>query len=133
MENDPLEQQVITTLQSMITKYHQMESLIDRLGEFESPPDNLDEINRLVRNELDAIVKLESESNGVKEQYRNSRPHASERVKEITLQLAGLIERFLMKINRFEQHVQRSRDVLLPQLHQSVRAVQMKDAYRKNA
>ncbi|MEQ1903446.1 MAG: hypothetical protein ABL888_04615 [Pirellulaceae bacterium] len=133
MDNDDLERQILAILQLMMNKYRQMESLIDRLGEFESTPDKLDEINRLVKIELDSIAKLEKETSGIKKQYRNTRPHASEQVKQITQQLAGLIERVLMKISLFEQQIQRSRDLLAPQIHQGVRAVQMQDAYRKNA
>jgi archaellum component FlaC len=117
----------------MMNKYRQMESLVDRFGEFESAPEKLDEISRLVRTELDSIAKLEKETSGIKEQYRSTRPHASEQVKKTTQQLAGIIERVLMKISTFEQQLQRSRDLLLPQISEGVRAVQMKDAYRKNA
>ena len=133
MENEDLESQVLAALNLTMTKFRKMESVIDRFGELESTPERLDEISLLVRTELDSIAQTEKETSGIKDQYRNTRPHASEQVKNSTQELEGLIERVLMKINVFEQQLQRSRDLLLPQIHQGVRAVQMKDAYRKNA
>ena len=85
-----------------------------------------------LKNEREEIEKLQLENLPVNQQYRASRPHASETVKQLTNQIAGLIQGLLLKIGNLERKSKSSCEQLMPQIHNGVRAIQMKNAYEKN-
>ena len=84
-----------------------------------------------LKTERDAIASLQADNFQINDRYRKTRQHASANVKQLTDQIGSLIQNLLMKMTKLERRAQDSCQQLLPQIHEGVRAVQMKNAYGK--
>ena len=131
MNQDNLETQVFQSLELMWQKYQQLDALADQILVNGDSAEAMEATTMQLKTERESLEKLETDSRLIKEEYRRTRPHASEDVNRITEKLAMLMQRFLMKISKLETQAQRSRESLKPLIHDGVRAVQMKNAYGK--
>lgn len=126
-----LESRVTATLESILEKYVRIDLLADDMLAAESLIGTFDEHMLELRNERDAIEQLQSENRLINERYRATRPHASANVKQLTEKIGSLMQGLLMKITKLERQAKGSCQQLLPQIHEGVRAIQMKNAYGK--
>ena len=129
--DDQLESRVVASLTLILQKYESIDSLTDMLLTPEASIDALDENMIRLKSEREEIEKLQLENLPLNQKYRCSRSHASETVNQLTNRIAGLIQGLLIKIGNLERKTQSSCEQLLPQLHNGVRAIQMKNAYGK--
>lgn len=130
-DSDQLESQVVASLSSILQKYQDMDRLTDSMLAAEEPISTLDENMIRLKNGREEIEQLQLKNSPLNQQYRTSRAHASENVKQLTTQIAGLIQGLLLKISNLERISKSSCEQLMPQIHDGVRAIQMKNAYEK--
>lgn len=130
--NDSLEQQVIMALEKLHSKYQRLELLADQILDQSTPVSELDVTMIEMKQQRTEIESLNQQNRSLNEQYQSSRPHASPIVKALTDKIASLMQRLLMKINQLERSAKSVHNKLLPQIHDGVRAVQMKNAYGKH-
>lgn len=130
---EQLESRVVASLTLILEKYESIDRLTDMMLAQETTVDALDENMIQLKTEREEIEKLQLENLPLNQQYRSSRPHASETVTQLTNRIAGLIQGLLLKIGNLERKTQSSCEQLMPQLHDGVRAIQMKNAYKKHA
>jgi hypothetical protein len=128
---EQLESRVVASLTLILQKYESIDCLTDMMLTQEASIDALDENMIRLKSEREEIEKLQLENLPLNQQYRSSRPHASETVNQLTNRIAGLIQGLLLKIGNLERKTKSSCEQLMPQLHDGVRAIQMKNAYEK--
>lgn len=129
LEPEPLEIQVVENLQSILSKYRQMNDLTDRMLALQAN-------GKPIQNELETLHQNRQELEGIQTQaspaqsaYRKSRSTASDSVKNLSSQTTRLIQTILEKINSLEESTRESYRRLTPEINQSVRSKQMKTAY----
>ena len=129
MMNDGLEQQMIISLELIQQKYQSLNELADQLLASDEPFSVMTEPMLEMKNQREEIERLTADNQPMYQRYRASRPHASAEVQQLTATTAGLMQSLLMKISKLERAAQSAQERLLPQIHQGVRAAQMKHAY----
>lgn len=128
-----LEAQVQEVLQHSLKQYHLLHQLADRMLNENLPPEQWQESADRMKQISEQLELAEQNNRTLISEYGDSQPESTTAVSALKEQLATQMQNFLMKIMRLEQQAQRSRDALLPQIHASLRAVQMKNAYGKYA
>ncbi len=124
-----LEDQVLESLTEILDRYRRIDSLTDRMLAEDKAVKVLDANMLKLKTERSEIEQLQLESKDIREQYRQSRPHASDAVKAITTEVGNLVQGLLMKISQLEKHARTSCESLVPQIQDGVKAIQMKNAY----
>jgi len=130
--NDPLEQQVLTSLQQIQVRYQHLNRLADQVLQNNTAISMMDEAMLEMKQERESIERLTRAAEPLNNQYRATREHASIAVKELTRSVGELMQSLLMKISRLERNAKTIHNNLLPKINEGVRAVQMKNAYGKN-
>ncbi len=130
-ETRNLEDQVLASLTTILDRYRRIDSLADKMLAEDKAVKVLDANMLKLKNERAEIEQLQLRSKGIREQYRQSRPHASEAVKAITTEIGSLVQGLLMKVSQLEKHARTSCENLVPQIQVGVKAIQMKSAYGK--
>ncbi|HMO14448.1 MAG TPA: hypothetical protein PKD64_07090 [Pirellulaceae bacterium] len=133
MTIEPLEQRVLDSLTELYSSYRVMHTLIDEMMQHENDSHLLDSLTIKVKQQNDVILRLEQTTREIKEDYRARVPHASERIRQASADLAEYLKTIMMKVNQLEERARASRTELIPQIQQGVKAVQMKNAYEKYA
>ena len=131
LQNGELESRVVASLTLILQKYQAIDGLADQMLIAEAPISILDENMIRLKEGREEIEKLQLENSSLNQQYRASRPHASETVIRLTNQITGLIQGLLLKVGNLEKKSKNSCEQLMPQIHNGVCAIQMKNAYEK--
>ena len=124
-----LETTVRNYLETILQKYQRIDQLADRMLTSDAEITFFDEQMTQFKSERDAIMQLQQRHQSINEQYRATRPHASPAVISLTDTIGSLMQSLLMKISKLERHAKGSCEQLVPQIHEGVRALQMKSAY----
>ena len=127
-----LEPQVLGTLKRMVTKYQRLDELTQQMLVQQSQGKPIETELDAMHREREELIKIENEARPVNEAYRNSRPNASEAVRQLTDQIASLIQSVIEKVGKLEDSARDSYRQLIPEIDQNVRGNQMKQAYGKS-
>jgi uncharacterized protein Yka (UPF0111/DUF47 family) len=130
--NDPLEQQVLTSLEEIQARYQQLNSLADKILQQDTAISMMDDAMLDMKQQRESLERLTTAAQPLNNQYRATREHASPAVKRLTQSVGELMQSLLMKISNLERNAQSIHNNLLPKVHDGVRAVQMKNAYGKH-
>ena len=129
MIESELEKKVQHALQYALEQYDSLHTMADQMLSNQQTPEQWHQTAEKMRGVSVAIERVEQESQSTKEQYRASCVSPSNAVSQLSAKLATHMQSFLMKVSRLEQQASKSKDALLPQIHDGVKAVQMKNAY----
>lgn len=126
-----LEPLVLANLNRSLQLYQELSQTLDQMLSQEELIDSIESQAALIRDAMAEITHHEQQSQESSQQYRSSRSVASEPVKQVTSRLGDVMQEVLFKIGRLENAAQKSRQMLLPQLRNEVKVVQMKSAYNQ--
>lgn len=124
-----LEKRIIESLNQMAKQYRSLNLLADGMLDKQSQQQSIDDDMKALQSARESLVELEQSSRHDQEEYRRTRAHASEQVKQLTGQTAASIQSLVVKIAELEKNTQESYDRLLPEINQMVRGHQMQRAY----
>jgi replication initiation and membrane attachment protein DnaB len=127
-----LEPQVISTLMQMVAKYQLLDELTQAMLVQQQQGNSIETELEAMHRQREELIKIERDGQPVNEAYRNSRPSASAEVRRLTDQIATLIQSVIEKVGKLEDSARDSYRQLIPEIDQSVRGTQMKQAYGKS-
>jgi len=130
--NDPLEQQVLVSLQEIQSRYGQLNDLADKILHSDTAISMMDEAMLEMKQQREALERMTAAAQPLNNQYRATRDHASPAVKELTQSVGESMQSLLMKISSLERNAQTIHNNLLPKINEGVRAAAMKNAYGKH-
>ena len=128
-KDNELESQVQVVLQNLFQRYQQLDQLADVMLEKQAQQKEFAEELRRVEGVKAEIKAVEDQTAGIRDRYISSRKHASKDVQELTRKASELLIVVMKKIEQLEAHTQEAFQRLVPQVNESVRANQMKQAY----
>jgi hypothetical protein len=130
-DTEDLENQMLQSLEAMLTRYRKMDELADQILASEQAVARFDGPMLELKNEQVAIQQLAAESQAISERYQRVQQKQSSAIQALTAATQTTIQNLLMKITELERRAQDSCKKMVPQINASVRAVQMKNAYGK--
>lgn len=131
MSPSVLENRVHDLLRNSLEQYQTMNELADQMLGTGLQPDQWHSTAEKMKQVSVQLEQMEQQNQSITTEYRESRPAPSAAISALKDQLATQMQTFLMKVSRLEQQALKSKQALLPQIHENVRAVQMKNAYGK--
>ena len=94
-----LEQQVEQSIRQLLEKYKGLDCLADEMLRRQANSESIEGQMKQLNQGKSEIQEIEEQSRGVKEQYRNSQPQASEAISNLTKQTAELLLGTIKKID----------------------------------
>lgn len=131
MPQTALEDRIQGLLRNSLEQYQTMNELADRMLGSELSSDQWHATAEKMKQVSVRLEQMQQQNHSITAEYRQSSPEPSAAIRALKDQLSSLMQSFLMKVSRLEQQALKSKQALLPQIHESVRAVQMKNAYGK--
>lgn len=124
-----LEQLVEQAIAQLLEKYQHLDRLADEMLRRQANSESIEEqMKRLNQGKIE-IQEIEEKSRSIKEQYRDTRPQASEAIASLTKQTAELLLGTIKKIDSLELQAREAHRKLVPSIDQGVRVNQMQKAY----
>lgn len=115
----------------LLARYQEIERSIDLLSsvaDYVSKNEAMDE----VRSIMTEVKQIETELFPLRDQFLSSGQEFSSPTTQLFRQAAEMLTSLLPKINDLEQTAIQDRDKLAPEIHDSVRGMQMQSAYAQN-
>lgn len=131
MSQTTLENRVQDLLRNSLEQYQTLNELADQMLGSSLQPDQWHATAEKMKQISVRLEQMEHQNQSTTTDYRQGLPKPSAAISALKDQLATQMQTFLMKVSRLEQQAVKSKQALLPQIHDSVRAVQMKQAYGK--
>lgn len=130
-QSPDLETLVLANLGRSLEMYQALNKKLDHMLTGVDGLDSIESQAQQIRDFMTEITAHEQQSQAAIRQYRDANDSASEPVKQITSRLGDLMQNVLLKISRLENGAQKSRQLLLPQIRNEAKVVQMKSAYNQ--
>ncbi len=124
-----LELQVQSAIRLLHQRYQQLDDITDVMMEKQAKQLAYTAELRNVEQVKEDIRTIEDQSAPIRKAYIDSRKHASNVVSELTQKAGALLIRVMGKIENLERHTQEAFSKLAPQVDESVRVNQMRQAY----
>jgi hypothetical protein len=124
-----LESQLIGALEIMFARYERINALADQMLAKQQRGQPIQQELQTLQQERESLQELERQVKPTHEAYRKTRATASDAVKLLTDRTAGLVKELIGKIAKLEDSARESFQRLSPEVNQSLRGQQMKQAY----
>lgn len=126
-----MENKIKELVGKLVARYQEIENSIDRLStlsDYVGKKEAMDE----VRTVLADVKGIEVELFPLRDQFLKGGQNFSSATSQLFKQAASMLTALLPKINDLEKAAIQERERLTPEIHDSVRGMQMQSAYAKN-
>ena len=126
-----MENKIKELVGKLVARYQEIENSIDQLSTLSDYVGKKDSMDK-VRSVLVEVKEIEAELFPLRDQFLSSGQKFSSPTTQLFEQAANMLTSLLPKINDLEKAAIEERERLAPEIHDSVRGMQMQSAYAKN-